>query len=73
MFKFLERNYPVSRIKNNGRFKRGIILDNGSQHILSSTSHNKELKENLAQVLIKVFSCNIETARAILSNFLNLK
>lgn len=73
MFSFLKKNFPVSRIKSNGRFKRGIILNDGSQHILNSTSHNIPLKENLINVLIKVFSCDPEMAKETISNFLNYK
>ena len=37
--KFLEANYPVSRIKYNLRFRRAIILDDGSFFILCDNNH----------------------------------
>jgi len=72
MLKFLERNYPISRLKHNGRFKRGIVLDNGEAFLLSSTQHNNQLKYRLVEILMKVFSCDEPTSRAVLSNFLLL-
>jgi hypothetical protein len=73
MLSFLEKNYPVLRLKNNGRFKRGIILDNGEQYLISNVSHNLKLKDELNKILKIVFSCNEDTSKSVLSNFLNLK
>jgi len=72
MLKFLERNYPISRLKFNGRFKRGIVLDNGEAFLVSTTQHNIQLKKRLIDILIKVFGCDEATSRAVLSNFLRL-
>lgn len=72
MLKFLERNYPVSRVKLNLRFKRAIILDSGMSYILSEPSHINLLKFNLAEILTKVFSCDESISRAVLDNFLRL-
>lgn len=70
MLKFLEKNYPISRLKYNGRFKRGIVLDNGDSFLLSTTKHNNQLKYRLVEILVKVFSCEEVIGRAVLSNFL---
>ena len=72
MLKFLERNYPVSRIKLNFRFKRAIVLDNGGAFILSDLSNLNKLKYELVDTLIKVFNCDEATSRAVLDNFLRL-
>lgn len=72
MLKFLERNYPVSRVKLNLRFKRAIVLDNGGAFILSEPSHVSQLKFQLVDVLTKVFSCDEAISRAVLDNFLRL-
>lgn len=70
MLSFLEKNYPISRIKHNGRFKRGIVLDNGQSFLMSSNQHNLSLKFQLVEILMTVFSCDEPTSRAVLSNFL---
>lgn len=72
MLKFLDRNYPISRLKYNGRFKRGIILDSGEAFLVSTTQHNVQLKRNLIDILMKVFGCDEATSRVVLSNFLRL-
>jgi len=72
MLKFLERNYPISRVKLNLRFKRAIVLDNGGAFILSEPSQVNHLKFNLVDVLTRVFSCEEATSRAVLDNFLRL-
>lgn len=71
MLKFLERNYPVSRVKLDMRFKRAIVLDNGA-YVLSVESQHIQLRFQLIEVLKKVFSCDEATSRAVLDNFLRL-
>ncbi len=71
MLKFLERNYPVSRIKFNGRFKRGIFVENGA-YLLSEPHQFNELQFKLFEIIIKVFSCEEDISKAVLSNFLKL-
>lgn len=72
MLKFLERNYPVSRVKLNFHFKRAIVLDNGSAFILSDSGQINQLKFHLLDILTKVFGCDEATSRAVLDNFLRL-
>lgn len=73
MLKFLNRNYPVHRIKNNMRFKRTIILENGESYILSDKKNTKELYNRLIEILKTVFSTTEEVNKDVLKNFLNLK
>jgi hypothetical protein len=73
MLKFLNRNYPVHRIKNNSRFKRTIVMENGESYILSDKKSTKELYTKLIDVLKTVFSSTEETNKDVLKNFLNLK
>ena len=47
--KFLQRNYPVSRIKVNSRFKRAIVLDDGA-YLLSDGESARPLKTKLIQI-----------------------
>jgi len=73
MLKFLEDNYPVSRIKSNSRFKRAIVLDNGKFFILGKGLQSLELQHNLMNILDKVFSLDEKTNRDVLKKFLKLK
>ena len=72
MINFLEKNYPVSRIKINHRFKRAIVLDNGSIFILNQSTNMNQLKFQLINILTKVFSCEEIISINVLNNFLRL-
>ena len=72
MLRFLELNYPVSRIKINGRFKRAIVLENDAAFILGNNSNLLQLQYNLFETLLLVFNCDEATARGVLYNYLNL-
>ena len=56
MLKFLERNYPVSRIKDKQRFKRAIVIDNDTIYYLSDQTSHKQLKFSLVEILQKIFN-----------------
>jgi hypothetical protein len=73
MLKFLNRNYPVHRIKNKTRFKRTIILENGESYILSDKKNTQELYNKLIEILKTIFSTTEEINKDVLKNFLNLK
>jgi hypothetical protein len=72
MLKFLEKNYPVSRIKLHHHFKRAIVLDNGGAFILSDSNQIQSLRYQLSDTLKKVFSCDEAISLAVLDNFLRL-
>ena len=70
---FLYRYYPVTRVKYNMRFKRGITLDNGLNYIFNDESHLREIKNQLITTIMTVFYCNDVTAKTIVMTYLNLK
>lgn len=72
MMKFLERNYPVSRVKDNMRFKRAIILDNGISYLLGNEQSHLQLRLQLNQILKTVFYCDEKSSRTVLKQFLNM-
>lgn len=72
MLKFLNRNYPVSRIKIKMRFKRGIVLESG-QYLIGDEFQLKQIKFQLTETLIKIFNCDKPTSIAVLDNFLQSK
>ena len=72
MMHFLKRNYPVIRMKDNKRFKRAIILDNGGTYFLSDEHSHIHLRNKLIQILKTVFYCDEKSSRTVLKEFLNL-
>lgn len=73
MLKFLDKNYPISRVKHNNKFRRAIILDYGGTFVLGEVSHHIQLRHQLIEILKKVFSCDEALTRTVLNNFLNIK
>jgi hypothetical protein len=69
--KFLERNYPVSRVKENMRFKRAIILDDGV-YFLNDKNNLNSLIYRFEQILKIVFCFDENLSRTILKEFLNI-
>lgn len=79
VFKFLEMNYPVSKIKIidknpiiNNRFKRAIVFEDGV-YMLGDENQRIKLKFKLNDVIIKVFDCNSSISLSVLDIFLRLK
>ena len=73
MLKFVKRNYPVSRIKDNGRFKRAILLDDGHVYHLGNKNQHNLLITKLVDILMKIFYCDDITSFNVVKNFLNIK
>ena len=73
MLKFLKKNYPIARVKHNNKFRRAIILDNGSTFVLGEKSHHTQIRHQLVEILKNVFSCEEAITIAVLNNFLNSK
>ncbi len=70
MLKFLEVHYPVSRIKHEARFKRGIMLDGGEAFFLNDKSTYLELQVKLFKILTLVFDSNEKITLDVLTEFL---
>ena len=69
IIKFVQRNYPVSRIKTNNRFKRGIVFDDGAYLFSDGTM---QIKTRLIGILKKVFDCQTNEAIEIIDKALNI-
>lgn len=70
MLKFLELNYPVSRIKDNKKFKRAIIIDNGTIYYLNNTNNQKQLKIYIKEILKLIFCLDESTINSVLDIYL---
>ena len=99
MVKFLQKNYPVSRIKDTygqvkpplirdgdeliylpirdksvtGRFKRAIMLDDGTIYHLGNTAHTNILLNKLTIILSNIFYTKDEFTINIVKSFLNIR
>lgn len=73
MLKFLNKNFPVQRIKDKDRFKRAIRLDNGQVYFLSNESDLLLLQINMLEMLFNLFSSDEITSRFVLNTYLNLR
>ena len=73
VLKFIERNYPVSRIKHNMRFKRAITLDNGLSFFLSDKNSHIHLKLQLVEYLRLIFSYDENFLKEVVADFLPFK
>lgn len=73
MLTFLEKHYPVSRIKHNRRFKRGIVLDGGEHVLLNDKGSYLILQVKLEDVLNLVFDTDEKTNLDVLIEFLHLR
>jgi hypothetical protein len=73
MISYLHRNYPIVRLKYNGRFKRSIIFDDGTVYYVGDNIHNTIFLPKFIKSVCKVFSCEEPIARIVIKNFLNIK
>jgi len=70
IIRFLERNYPVARVKHDNKFRRGIIMDGGITFVLGDSKSYLEMRRRLIYVLQQVFTCDDNLIKATLHNFL---
>jgi hypothetical protein len=70
---YLHKNYPVVRLKYNGKFKRSIIFDDGTVFYIGNITHNIIFIPKFVKNICKVFNCEEPIARIIVENFLNIK
>lgn len=70
--KFIVKNYPVQRIKHNGKFKRVIISDNGKNFLLSNKNDKLFLKKEMISLVELIFGFNAEETLNIISQHLKI-
>lgn len=73
MMKFLNRNYPVKRVKINGKFKRTIIIEYNQYYQLSDKNSFKLLYSKLYDILKLIFDTEDSQIKYALNEFLNVK
>lgn len=67
----MERHYPVSRIKVNQKFRRGILLDNGTVFILGQKENYQLFKTSLIKILSEIFYIDILIIASLVDSFLS--
>jgi hypothetical protein len=70
---FMERHYPVSRIKVNQRFRRAILLDNGAVFILGEKENHQSFKTSLINILSEIFYIDNSILTPLVDGFLSSK
>jgi len=68
--KYLISNYPVQRLKYNGKFKRAIILDNGNIYMMSNINDKPYLKKEMISTIEIIFGFNNEETSNLISQYL---
>jgi hypothetical protein len=68
--KYLNRNYPVQRLKHKGKFKRAIIFDDGRTYMLSNKNDKPFLKKEMISSIEIVFGFNSEEISNLVSQYL---
>jgi hypothetical protein len=68
--KYLQRNYPVQRLKHNGKFKRAILFDSGKTYMLSDKNDKPYLKKEMVSNIEIVFGFNSEETSKLISQYL---
>lgn len=71
MIKFLKRHYAITRIKAIGRFKRGMLLDDGRTYFVSDKNTHSYIKNFLITTLTSVFHYDETTCKTVLNKFLH--
>lgn len=72
MLKFLSRNYPITRIKVDGRFRRGVMIE-GTGYPLSHVQSYLALEHKLLDILAEIFNCTEKSNRQLLRFFFDKK
>ena len=68
--KYLNRNYPVQRLKYDGKFKRAILFDNGRTYLLSNKNDKPYLKKEMVTTIEIIFGFNSEETNLLVSQYL---
>jgi hypothetical protein len=68
--KYLQMNYPVQRLKHNGKFKRAILFDSGKTYMLSDKNDKPYLKKEMVSNIEIVFGFNSEETSKLISQYL---
>jgi hypothetical protein len=68
--KYLNRNYPVQRLKYDGKFKRAILFDNGRTYLLSNKNDKPYLKKEMVIAIETIFGFNSEETNLLVSQYL---
>lgn len=69
---FIQKNYTVSRVKHNMRFRRAIIFDDGQVHLLADEPTTRAIKNKVSLSIQKIFAFNKEEANKFITQVLNI-
>lgn len=67
---FLQKNYPVQRVKTSLKFKRAILFDNGNTYWLSNDRDKVNLKKEMVKLSMIIFGFDEKLTNKIVSDYL---
>jgi hypothetical protein len=70
MILYLIRHYPIHKVKEKTKFKRGIYYDNNVIYFLGNKQHVNIIKNLLIENLKAIFSYNDAICLNVLNRFL---
>lgn len=71
ILEFIRKNYCVSRIKQNARFKRAIVIDD-TTYMLSDKHTTFAIKQRIVNHLKIIFDCSAYEAELFITKSLNI-
>lgn len=71
IIKFLNRAYPIARLKHINHFKRGIIIDN-TTYFINNNQQLMSARLQLIRIIKNVFDCRDEIISSSLNDFLRM-
>lgn len=71
ILKFLNRAYPIARIKNKNHFKRAIII-NETPYFVNNNPQLMSARLQLIRIIKNVFDCPDEMISSVLGDFLRI-
>ncbi len=64
---YIQKNYKVSRIKHNMRFRRAMILDDGKAYQLKDILETKKIKFKVGYYIETIFACDPEHSQKLIA------
>lgn len=72
ILKYIHRNYNVRRIKHKSRFRRTIILDDGTHFLLGEKETQKRLLYSILEHLELIFYVEKNEVEMLVKDFLHM-
>lgn len=72
IIEYIQNTYKISRIKHKNRFKRAMILDDGSIYLLKDNLETKQIKFKICYYIETIFACTPTQSKELVSKALGI-